>query len=558
MQLVGILWFAVGVFLLVLKLFTRIKISLVWLALTALAPVAAVHIVNPLFRVWSFHSLMHGGIVYQIMNGNIPPPAPLVGGTPLNYPWGAHLLAAALSKAADITPYTSFAFINATSLLISIILAYKISKLLLDDQRANMLSALIPFFAVSLGPGGLTRLLPDAVPTEFRGIPLLGKYCTTNALPLGVVFTLMFLISGLRLLRADGISRNLLMVAGAVIGCGFFYPPFLPGLVAGAGAAFLLSLAFRLVGASSLCLKRSALLLAVVAGCLIVLRPYLTSVGGGIISQAVLFNPVWAGRNAVRYLVAGLPLLIVVVFGLSRLRRAIEHQQLIFMLGVLAGNLVCYLLIHLPFKGEYKFLLVSLVTLGILGGIGFRALLDRNRTLAFALLALLLFQGYTIITRTSQGREEHYHYLERGSALHTAYGPREELYAWIRDNTPTDAVFLDDDIDIPALAQRQLYIPPRRLWRPPPRRGYGLVRNILDLQTGYGSGIVESRSALIEQVYNPEVPLTRSQLDALRALPGPAYIISSGRALRTKLGVDLEEVFRTSGGRYRVHQVPEE
>jgi hypothetical protein len=84
------------------------------------------------------------------------------------------------------------------------------------------------------------------------------------------------------------------------------------------------------------------------------------------------------------------------------------------------------------------------------------------------------------------------------------------------------------------------------------------VRNILDLQTGYGSGIVESRSALIEQVYNPEVPLTRSQLDALRALPGPAYIISSGRALRTKLGVDLEEVFRTSGGRYRVHQVPEE
>jgi hypothetical protein len=557
MQLVGILWFIVVVFALVLKFFTSVRVSRIWLVLAGLAPVISVNIVNPLFRVWSFHSLMHGGIVYQILNGNIPPPAPLVGGTPLRYPWGAHLLAAAMCKAANITPFTSIAVINVASLLASLVLAYKISKTLFDDEIANILSPLVAFFATSLGPGRLVQMLPDAIPTEFRGIPLLGKYCTTNALPLGVVFMLLFQLSALRLFAGRPAWRYLLLAACSIAGCGFFYAPFLPGIVAGAGLAFLLSLGLGRVGSKDLRLKEFALLMAVVAGCLLALRPYLASIGGGIMSQAVWFAPVWIGRNLLRYLVVTVPLLLVVLFAWNRLKAALRHQGLLFMLAMVAGNLVCYLFIHLPFKGEYKFLLISLITLGVLGGIAFRILLDRSRMLVLVVLAALLLQAVTIIARTSQGRKEQYHYLEKGTALETTHAQREELYEWIRTHTPTDAIFLDDDIEIPALAQRQLYIPPREFWGLPPRRGYGQVNDVLDLQSGYVPDLLEHRAEVLKEIYDPGMPLTGQELEEIRNLPGPAYIVSSGPRLKAKFDADLEEVFHTSAGTYQVYLVPE-
>jgi hypothetical protein len=74
MSVIATLWFAAAVFLLLYTILLGRKLSSLWLILAGIAPVVIVHVVNPSFRVWSFHSLLHGGIVYQILNGNLPPP----------------------------------------------------------------------------------------------------------------------------------------------------------------------------------------------------------------------------------------------------------------------------------------------------------------------------------------------------------------------------------------------------------------------------------------------------------------------------------------------------
>ncbi|HVP57161.1 MAG TPA: hypothetical protein VMU02_03600, partial [bacterium] len=83
------------------------RIPKIWLVALGVAPVALIYVLNPEFRVYSFHSFMHAGIIYQILNGNIPPTDPLLAGHAVAYPWGGHLIAAGLSRVFDITPFLS-------------------------------------------------------------------------------------------------------------------------------------------------------------------------------------------------------------------------------------------------------------------------------------------------------------------------------------------------------------------------------------------------------------------------------------------------------------------
>jgi len=218
------------------------KIGKIWLVVLGVAPVVLIYVLNPEFRVYSFHSFMHAGITYQILNGNLPPSDPLLAGHAAAYPWAAHLIAAGMSRIFNITPFLSIAVMNVASLALAMILIYRISKILVDDERANILSVVVSIYGITVANPSLLRLLAFKLPTEFRGVPILLKFITINVLPIGLVGFLLVIYVVLRL---ESSGRTLLKVAAllaALLGVGFTYPAFLPGIAASLAVAWIATL----------------------------------------------------------------------------------------------------------------------------------------------------------------------------------------------------------------------------------------------------------------------------------------------------------------------------
>ena len=115
--------------------FSKKDMPKVGLLLLGLSPSILIYVFNPDFRIYSFHGFMHSGIVYQLLNGTIPPDNPAFSGLPLHYPWGWHCVAALITKVFNITPFYSFAISNIVSLFLSMVLVYKISRLVIKNEK---------------------------------------------------------------------------------------------------------------------------------------------------------------------------------------------------------------------------------------------------------------------------------------------------------------------------------------------------------------------------------------------------------------------------------------
>ena len=156
-----------------------------------------IYAVNANHRVYAYHGFFRAGIVYQILNGYIPPLDPLFAGETVHSPWGNELLVACVSRLFHITPPYSFAILNVVCLVLVMILVYKISSLLIKDERANTLSVMIAIFGIAVFPNALTRTLRTLIPhLEFRAAHLARKFLCPNGVPLGLAFFFLFL-SGL-------------------------------------------------------------------------------------------------------------------------------------------------------------------------------------------------------------------------------------------------------------------------------------------------------------------------------------------------------------------------
>ena len=257
-----------------------------WLVVWGVAPVILVYALNPGFRVSSFHSFMHGGIVYRILGGDVPPGDPLVAGYAVHYPWGTHLVAAAISLALRTTPFYALAVLNVAALAAVLVIIYRISCLLTEDRLANILSVMVACYAVTPVIPEMLRPLPAGFPTEIRGIPIIHKFITVNNLPVGLVFFLLALHAAMRLYAPGGIRRahaiRLLVWTSA---CGFFYPAFLPGLVGGAVLGYLVGLFLWLRNRTGPGPARGLLPLAAVGVGAAVLLPYLMATGSGTVAS---------------------------------------------------------------------------------------------------------------------------------------------------------------------------------------------------------------------------------------------------------------------------------
>ena len=100
-----------------------------------LLPPASLLLASPSLRVYGYHGFLQAGIVYQILQGNIPPTSPLLAGQPGTYPWAGALVLAGISWLLGISPFWAASLVAIASLAVLLVITYRIG--LLVDGRCG-------------------------------------------------------------------------------------------------------------------------------------------------------------------------------------------------------------------------------------------------------------------------------------------------------------------------------------------------------------------------------------------------------------------------------------
>lgn len=537
------------------------RIPKVWLVLAGIAPVVSIYVFNPEFRVYSFHSFMHAGITYQILNGIIPPCDPLLAGQEVAYPWGCHLVAAGISRIFSVTPFMAIAAMNVASLTAAMVLIYRISRQMIDDERANILSVVVSIYGITLTNPYLMRVLGAGIPTEFRGIPVLLKFININILPMGLVLFLLFIYLVLRLEKTGKVLPSAPLLAAAILGAGFAYPAFLPGIGASLAALWIVSLACLRYERLRWSLKTVASTVASVVVSVILIRPYLAALSAGTVGQMAVFSEKTMAANALKYLVAAVPVLVLIFANAGAFKRT-DPKALMFLAVTVAATAAAYVSIHLTMDNEYKFLLLSTVTLGIPGGIAVARLVERcpgwRVAIVFVVLGLFVFPSLRFVARKlvqeRSGRSSQT-FFEKGRDLHSVDSETDEFYQWIKRNTVPRSAFIDTELEMPVLAQRSLLIGVGGR-EPGQRKGFGPVDMILRQQSGYSHDILDRRTAILEKTFAKDRPFSRAELSEMAGLPGPVYAVwRSGPAGRSAVdSTAFQEIFASRAGNLRLYR----
>lgn len=555
-------------------IFSPKRIKKIWFVLWGIAPLIMLYVLSPNLRIYSFHGFMQAGVVYQLLNGNIPPFNPLLGGQIMRYPWGWHCPAALLTQALTITPFYAFALINTVSLCLVMVLVYKISQLLIEDEKANIFSAIISIFALSITDlhlvHRLRRLLHIYIPFEVRGVPLFDKFANINGVPIGLVFFLFFVYCIIKLFKNKNAGVTSIWFFIALLGCGFFYPTMLPGIVSSTVLVCLVRVVLHKNGYSP-DIKKIVLLVSILLTVILCLTPYFFSITSGIRAKIQFFNLNHMGKNTIRYLVINIPILVITCINKNFLKNKVNQTAITILLSVIAANLGCYVFINLPLGVEYKYLVLSTVSLGIVGGIAFSAMNQGfKKPLVLILLLLFLIPLYRNVKWKSQFLKKVTNvsdlYHEKGRYIYAKNSEEDELYQWIRDHTDKNSIFIDSELTIPVLAQRQLFIGMDRedplgptpkgmkgIYGPP---GYGLtIDTFLRDDFGYDPHLLDKRQAIVKSIYDVHRTLTDRELKEFFDTNKNIYVVVRTKAIEDKFKqARFDQFFRSSKGHFIVYR----
>jgi hypothetical protein len=541
--------------------FSPNKTNLVWAILIFTAILAFVYKLNPNLRVYSHHGFLHTSIVYQLLNGRIPPTNPLLAGQTLLYPWGYELIVAAISRMCNITPFYTFAVMNIVSLLVCMILIYAISRLLIKDNNANVLSVLVSIFAVTIGNKYLLGLLKHVgISQAYKGVPAFVKFSNINGAPLGLVFYLLFLYAVVRIFTDTKSRRYMMIFFVSVIGAGFIYPQFLPAIVASTACLCVVNVVFSRREGRMCYLKKSAMTVAALAIGTLIIYCYVSSISSGMAEGIKWFNLPHVLLNTATYVIICFPLFVIIFLNRSSLAENVDRLVLANIATVAVATLGCYLFIHLMWNNEYKFSMLSMVTLGIVAGVAFRFMtVWRYRWIVFVLLLLFMFPSFSdIYTNLRHLDSFPFPYTEKAGYIYSKDAQENELYEWIRSNTTTADVFIDTEPLLPVFAQRPLFIAVDkqvrgRLVQYP---GYSVLFGVfLEGMCGYERDLISTRNAIVYTIYDPARNLNSGQKNDLFASGQNVYVIA--RSKMVGRGIDepgFVKVFQSGGGNFRVYR----
>ncbi len=522
------------------------------LLLLGLCPLIVLYGINPRWRLYTNHGFWHTAIVYRIASGEVPPTHPFLAGEPIRYAWGLHLLASLPLKACRLAPSYSFALINIVSLALAMILVFKISRILFDNERANVFSVIVTLFGFTfihpllLHPKNPLPASLGPFRLEFRGVPVFEKFCNANSLPVGLVFFLLYLLATIKFFREERIKREATVLVISVLGCAFFYPPFLPGIAASALVVCVARL--FLPRTTDRPWRRSLLAAAIVFGSLFLAAPYLSPALSGPSGAARLFGRTAVINNLATFLLASAPLLVLIGISLSSLKKRLALGPSITLISVAAANLGCFLSVHLPENNEYKFLVLATVPVGVIGGVALPAFREKlGKWATFILLLLFLTPSYLWVKmRAGRYRWIEDRYGEKEGQIYSRDGEEDEIRRWIGENTDRDGIIIDSTSTMPVLTGRRLFYPSRL-----GSSGPGFAVSGILFATGHSPELLRKREAIVQRIYNPEKELTGDDRSYLRSLNGPVYlIVRSGEA---RGGDGFQPVFSSSRGNLTVH-----
>jgi len=559
---------------LVFFIFSPKRIKKIWLLLWGITPLIMLYALSSNLRIYSFHGFMHAGVVYQLLNGNIPPFNPVLGEQVIRYPWGWHCVASLITKVLAITPFNAFALINIVSLCLAMVLVYKISHLAIEDERANIFSVIVSLFAIS--PMDLylnfrlIRHLHIKLPLDSRGIPAFDKFSNINGVPVGLVFFLLFLYSIIKLFQQKRVGSNGVLFFISVVGCGFFYPVMLPSIAASTVLVCSASVVTNKDRYLAYDLKKIIMVVGSGLTAMVMLMPYFFSITAGTKTSIQFFDPNNASVDILRYLVVTVPILLIIYINRNFLKDKLNRPVIFILLSVIAASFSCYVFISLPLESEYKYLMLSTVTLGILGGTAFYAMNHGFKKIVVFILLLLflapLYRNVQLKLRFMNNiTDVSSLYTEKGRYLYSKNSEENELYQWVRNHTDKNSIFIDSELTIPVLAQRQLFIGMDResTSKPLPgvmkgtngSPGYGFTIDTFLRRDGYDSALIDKRRAIVKSMYNPNQKLTDREVETLFNAYENIYIVVRTKALEDKFRQGkLNQVFRSSKGHFILYQ----
>ena len=512
-----------------------------WLALLAGLPLVLL-LLDTEFRIYSFHGFVHTSYVYRLMEGGLPPTDPLLAGEPLRYAWGLHALVAAASHVLRLTPPTCFALFNVISGVATAVLVYRIASHITRERGAAVFSVLLALFGLSLfahGPAShLVEWFSGAAP-EGRLVPV-QKFTNAQTNQAGILcFSLGLLALVAQATQGAGPRRaSRVELFGATLAAALLYPLAWAPLVGVAGASTgLLWLTGRLSGRTTLGLAGAVLLASALAS------PYLVAVVAGRDPQAALrpeLSPSHLARNLLELGLALGPALLLTLPGRLHVASGDASAPRLVLwvsVGVGAGG---FLVLHLPWHSEYKFLALACLCLGVLAGPGLWALCQRSR-FGFVLAWAFLVPVAAFFTQEFRAlRGEPGSVLEQGPYLVTS-DPREaELQSWIREHTQDRAVFVDTRLTIPVFGRRSLYVALDHAGSRPERirahAGWGLhPTRILELLIGHPPATIAARQAVANALLSADAsPPSETVLAELRRLPDAEIFVVTRRAAEAR------------------------
>jgi len=536
------------------------------LLIIGLYPLIILYSINPKWRVYSYHGLWHTAIVYRIAGGEIPPLQPFLGGESIRYCWGNHLLASFLLKTVRVAPSYAFALINIISLALSMVLVGKISRMLINNPKVSIYSVICSLFGFSfihpiiLRWNNPSQSVFGPIRLEFRGIPAVVRFCNTNCLPPGLVFFLLFLWAMIRIYQDRTIKGIPIYLALSILGCGFFYSPFLPGLLASMACICLARIYLSRKPDRPDFIKRSILALVILLGSLALLSPFLVPIHSGlsgivqVLSWSALLN------NATAFILVSAPVLILLGINPDFIKNRLARGPLITIIAVAGATLGFYLLVHSPRNNEYIFLILATVTLGIIGGAAWYAFQEKfGRWATFILLLVFLAPFYLgIQLKASRYRNRSLRYTERGGYLHSNDREKDELCRWIREYLPADAIIIDSDPGIPILTGRSLFYPVRlgRSGKPLKSLGPGFAVADILLNTGHNPDLIRRRSSIVEKIFRSDQLLSEEDWDYLSSINKPLFLIAGSEKTETKFtDKTMSPIFSTSHDRFKIYQI---
>lgn len=555
-----------GLCMIIYRLFFSTKpIRITWVILTAMIALAGIYFLNPYFRVFSNHGFLRASIVYQILNGNVPPQDPFFEGQILRWPWGFAWLIAMFSQLSNLSPFTLFAFINIFSLSLSLFLIYKTSELLTPDRKANIFSAIISILGITIFNKSLILNIADLLHLplrETRATPAFIKFSDANGVPLGLMFFFLFVYAVIRLFKDRNIVLPTIFLLVSILGCSFIYTPFAPGILVSTAMICILCFipwipkSFRLPPRPCLILILTCLITTAI------LWPYFRLIHSGMGQNAQILQLSHAFRNLAVYVFLAFPILSLIFLTRRSILKNTDRNSLFLLSCIIMGNAGAYLTIYFPLHAEYKFLLLSCATLGILGGLAFRELRQKIPQVVILFLFLcFLFpsfsNGYTTIRRFGNhpifSAPQSPRFREQGIYLKAIDPQEDELYQWIQKNTSVDSVFVDTEWLIPVYAQRGLLL---GMDTPDDskRTGYNVDIDFLKVSQRYNDDEFSFRRKLVRTLYGFENTLPRMEI--LEYLSGmDIYIVvRPSQKSRNFDSIGLKQIFQTSTGDFQIYQ----